>query len=282
MNFNCGPDKCYTQLLCDSDYSSRINGLILAKKNYALDKTSLDNFLQSVWEGVLSGDVKTILKIRGEKPRPETAELEGFGNQSIKVGNTNHTINFVDESIKDNQEFYNAIRFQGSKFDLYYLTKELIFDASGNQITLYGDAVHTAGATDLLMGEGTLKWVQKGSPLAIFDEFDSDNFLEGLFYEIESTNYPNFQVSLLENATVNIQQTADLNQAVYNNCDKIWSIEVEPNDIATVTVNATTGTITVQGAENGSGTFEITAKVENDCGGCVYGISVYTVTIQST
>ena len=37
MNFNCGQDLCYVQPQCDSQYSSRINAVVLVKKNYAVD-----------------------------------------------------------------------------------------------------------------------------------------------------------------------------------------------------------------------------------------------------
>ena len=283
MNFNCGEDLCYVQPQCDSEYSSRINAIVLAKKNYAIDKTSSDTFLESIYQGMITGDVKAILNIRGSKARPETAELGGFGNQSIKVGNTSHTLEYVDQYIKENQAFYNAIRSGGSRYDLYYFTKELIWDASGSQITLYGDAVHTDGPTDLLEGQATIKWVQKGSPLAIFDDYDSDGFLEGLFFEVN--NLPNpYSVTIGEDATVTFTPVGTLNKPVENECGVVYTLDSIDADYTTyvdsVTVNASSGLVTIVSpdAETPTGSFKMTIKIGTDCGDCVVGYFEVTVT----
>jgi hypothetical protein len=279
MNFNCGQDLCYVQPQCDSEFSSRINAVVLVKKNYAVDKTSSTAFLDSIYEGMLTGDVKAILNIRGSKARPETAELGGFGNQSIKVGNTSHTLEYVDQFIKENQAFYNAIRSGGSKYDLYYFTKELIWDASGSQITLYGDAVHTDGATDLLEGMATIKWVQKGSPLAIFDDYDSDEFLEGLYYEVTNSTYPNGQVTMAENATVVINMSASLNQYVVSSCGLVWTTDANET-LANVFIDAETGVLTIEGNDD-PGTFTFNVIVKDDCAGCVVGTMSFTVVLTA-
>ena len=283
MNFNCGQDLCYVQPQCDSEFSSRINAIVLVKKNYAVDKTSSAEFLDSIYEGMLTGDVKAILNIRGSKARPETAELGGFGNQSIKVGNTSHTLEYVDQFIKENQAFYNAIRSGGSKYDLYYFTQQLIFDASGSQITLYGDAVHTDGPTDLLEGQATIKWVQKGSPLAIFDDYDSDDFLEGLYYEVNNLPSP-YSVSIGPDDTATFTMVGTLNKAVDNDCALVYSIESIDADYLTyvesVVLDAATGlvTITTDDSETPTGSFNIKFKITNDCSDCTVGYFEVTVT----
>ena len=283
MNFNCGQDLCYVQPQCDSEYSSRINAVVLVKKNYAVDKTSSTAFLDSIYEGMLTGDVKAILNIRGSKARPETAELGGFGNQSIKVGNTSHTLEYMDQFIKENQAFYNAIRNGGSKYDLYYFTKELIWDASGSQITLYGDAVHTDGPTDLLEGMATIKWVQKGSPLAIFDDYDSDEFLEGLYYEVPGLPNP-YSTTIGADATITFTPTAQLNKVVDTDCDVVYSLDSIDADytdyVDTVTINSSTGLVTITSGEGETpvGSFKLVVKITNNCSDCVVGYFEATIT----
>jgi hypothetical protein len=283
MNFNCGEDKCYIQPQCDSEFSSRIIAIALVRKDYPVNKTNSDTFLGSIWSGMLTGDVKTILNIRGSKARPETAELGGFGNQSIKVGNTSHTIEYVDQYIKENQDFYNSIRKAGSRYDLYYFTKELIWDASGSTITIYGDAVHTDGPTDLLEGMVTIKWIQKGSPLAIFDDYDSDDFLEGLYYYPSSgSNQLTITIGVDDSKTESIGAVS--NRSVQTNCSMFYSVDyIEPGyeDFFEYSINQNGGagmlTITTPAEQTGADTFTMKIKYTGTCSDCFFGYIDVTV-----
>lgn len=281
LNFGCNDSGCYIFNACDSDNPSRIIHLAFALKSFAIDKTDADTFLESLYAGELTGEVKIIRNITGEKPRPETTELAGYGLNSIKVGSSNHTINFMDQHVVQNLDFYNKFKFASSQYDLYFFTDGLLWDASGNRVSFYGDPVYTNGPTDLIAGEATIKWSSKVSPLAFDEAFDTDAMEEGLYYIITSGTYPSGQISMLENATVTTTLAASLNQYVGNSCDLVWSI---PNpvisDLVTITIVEDTGVLTLTGTSNGGGTVEFTVQVGNNCGGCVQGTFDVVLTIN--
>lgn len=280
QNTYCAALECYVFQQCDSDNPSRIIHLALAKKTFGIDKTSADTMLQSFLEGELSGDVSILRNIRGEKPRPETQELDGFGRASIKVGSSNHTINIVDQFGIENQLFYNTIKFASSKYDLYYFTDGKIWDASGNLITFYGDNVLTNGATDLVMAESTIKWVNKVQPLA--SDFDTNAIEEGLFYELTAGAYPSGQITMAADAVIGDTITASLSQYVPNSCNVLFSIEnVSDESLLEVVINESTGQLDLTGQDAGTGVVTFTVVAQNDCGGCVKGNMEFTVTLTA-
>jgi len=283
LNFGCNDSGCYIFNACDSDNPSRIIHLAFALKSYALDKTDATTFLESFYAGELTGEVKVIRNITGEKPRPETTELAGYGLNSIKVGSSNHTINFMDQHVVQNLDFYNKFKFASSQYDLYYFTDGLLWDASGNRVSFYGDPVFTNGPTDLIAGEATIKWTSKISPLPFDEAFDTDNMENGLYYIPTIATNPDGQISMVEDETINKTVTASLSEYVTNDCDLLYSLQNPVvSDLVTVSINETTGVLTLTGQTNGGGTVEFTVVVENNCGGCVQGTFDVVVTISST
>lgn len=281
LDFSCNGSSCYIFNACDSDNPSRILHLAFALKSYALDKTDADTLYESFLAGELTGEVKIIRSITGEKPRPETQELAGFGRNSIKVGSSTHTINFMDQHAVQNIDFYNAFKFESGKYDLYFFTDGLCWDASAQLITFYGDPVFTNGPTDLIQGEATIKWTAKTSPSPFPEAFPTTDLEEGLYYIISSATYPSGQITMLDNATVTTSLTAALSQYVANSCDLVWSI-VQGSDttLATVSIDSSTGELSIEGNED-PGTFTLTVQVENDCGGCVQGTFEVTVILTA-
>jgi hypothetical protein len=283
LNFGCNDSGCYIFNACDSDNPSRIIHLAFALKSYAIDKTDASTFLESLYAGELTGEVKMIRNITGEKPRPETTELAGFGLNSIKVGSSNHTINFMDQHVVENLDFYNKFRFASSQYDLYYFTDGLLWDASGNRVSFYGDPVFTNGPTDLIMGEATIKWTAKGSPAPFNEAFDTDSLENGLYYIPTIAGNPDGQISMVEDESITRTVTASLSEYVTNSCDLIFSFQ-NPivSDLVTISINETTGVISFTGTLNGGGVVEFTVVVENNCGGCVKGTFDIVLTISST
>jgi len=279
LNFGCNESGCYIFNACDSDNLSRIIHLAFVQNSIALDTTDADTFLESLYSGELTGEVKIIRNITGEKPRPETTELAGYGLNSIKVGSSNHTINFMDQHVVQNIDFYNKFKFASSGYDLYYFTDGILWDASGNRVSFYGDPVFTNGPTDLIQGEATIKWSSKTSPTPYAEAFDTDALEEGLYYIITSATYPSGQITMDEGAVVTTTLTASLNQYVGNDCDLIWSLQSPVvSDLASVAIDESTGEITITGASAGAGSLEFTILVENNCGGCVQGTFDIVVT----
>jgi hypothetical protein len=281
LNFGCNDSGCYIFNACDSDNPSRIIHIAFALKSYAIDKTDASTFLESLYAGELTNEVKIIRNITGEKPRPETTELAGFGLNSIKVGSSNHTINFMDQHVVQNLDFYNKFRFASSQYDLYYFTDGLLWDASGNRVSFYGDPVFTNGPTDLIMGEATIKWTAKGSPAPFDEAFDTDSLENGLYYIIANATYPSGEINMLDDATISTTFTAALSEYVTNSCALIWSIESgDDTTLAFVQINSSTGALTIEGAED-PGTFDLVIKVTNNCGGCVQGTFNVTVILNA-
>jgi hypothetical protein len=287
MNFGCAPVGCYKFNPCDSDNPSRIIHLAFALKSYSIDKTDADTFLESLLAGELSGEVKIIRSITGEKPRPETAELAGFGLNAIKVGSSTHTINFDDQHAVENLDFYNTFKFGSNQYDLYYFTDGLIWDASGNRVSFYGDPVFTNGPNDLIMGQATIKWTAKISPAPFNEAFDTDEIENGLYYIISAASNPSGQYTVSGSTeegpdkTASDTLSASLSFYLAQDCDLVWSVESNSNpSLAIVTIDSVTGDLLIQG-QIGSGIVQSVIKVTNTCGGCIEGLFPITVTVTA-
>lgn len=279
LNFGCEGSSCYVFNACDSDNLSRILHLAFVDKKYTLDKTDAETLYESFLQGELTGEVKIIRSITGEKPRPETQELQGFGRNAIKVGSSTHTINFMDQHAVQNIDFYNNFKFQSGKYDLYYFTEGLCWDASGQLITFYGDPVFTNGANDLIQGEATIKWNAKTSPAPFDEAFPTTDLEEGLYYVISPATYASGQITMADNATTVINMSASLSQYVANSCSLVWAVDANTS-LATVSIDESTGVLTIEGNED-PGTFTFNVTVTNDCGGCVQGTFEFTVILTA-
>ncbi len=276
ISFTCPADACYTNRLCDIEKKGRVIALALIKKSAAalVDKSSSTAWLDSIWSLLLNGDAVLINNISGEKPRPETAELAGRGMQINKMGAKTHTLNLFDMQIVGAVDFYNKILRSAAKFDLYYFTPDLIWDVSGNQVTINGDPVIQNDLTNYISGEVTVKWVQDGNPLP--SDFDTDTLLEGLYLEVSGLT----EIT----ATGTTSYSAVLNQPLPSGSLPaiVWSATGSPETLENVgfAMDPITGELEILSIEVGSWPLTITAGFATDPGqspSCVIGELEVTV-----
>jgi hypothetical protein len=273
FTITCPSDGCYANYLCDIEKENRIVAAVLVKKGVAITKTTAAAWLSSLFTACLEGNGFLILNISGEKPRPDTAELPGRGKQLNKPGGKTHTLNFTDMQGVVNVDFYNKIARTSKNFDLYYFTPDLIWDVAGETISLVADPVITADLNTYIGSEGTIKWVSKGNPLPC--EFNVDTLLDGLFYEITGTTDPDFSIEVANGGTATSIFNASLNYTLISNPDLVWSVSAPSNDDFTISVDSTTGIVTVIAPAMDSQTTTFTLTVTNIYG-CIFGEQIVT------
>ena len=160
------------------------------KKSAALssvEKATADSWIAALYERYLDGEGYLVLNTSGEKPKPDTATTAGRGMQNTKALAKTHTLTYQDMQgvVQNNVQFYNDILGSSQNYDFYYFTPGRIWDASGYYVTVIGDPIITADLNTYQMAEVTVNWVSKVNPLPY--EFDTDSFLEGLYYIISFT-----------------------------------------------------------------------------------------------
>ena len=152
-----------------------------------INKSTPSAWKTSLLQSLIDGNSYIVFNTSGEKPRPETATTAGRGMQTTKALAKTHTVNVQDMQgvVSNNIDFYNDMLSNSSKFDFYYFTPGRIWDASGSYVTVIGDPVITAELNTYQMAEVSITWVSKTNPLPY--TFDTDEFLEGLFFSISAT-----------------------------------------------------------------------------------------------
>jgi hypothetical protein len=186
--------------------------------------------------------------------------------------------------VQNNVQFYNDILATAQNFDFYYFTPGRIWDASGYYVTVIGDPVVTADLNTYQMAEVSVNWVSKVNPLPY--EFDTDTFLEGLYYIISmqgGSDYQGFNwTSLCSEGTEEALFAAVLNVGAISGAPALtWSIEQldgsdDINDIV-LTMESSTGTLNWINTVNGTYIFMVTVTNEY---GCVFGQQEVTLTIN--
>jgi hypothetical protein len=269
FNVECPAEACYINPLCPTDYQNRIVALAFVKKSVTLDKTTAALWLNSILLAYVNGDAVLVLKVSGEKPIPETATLPGFGRTVERLGAKTHTITVSDRNGVVNVESYNAFLQTSDLYDTYYLTPNLIWDASGQQVTINGDIQITNEITTYITGQLIVKWAQTGSPLAC--EFNDIALNTGLYYVITNAYDLNFTIDVTVGVETNSTFTAALNQPVTGDLpDVVWSVSGDEGDIEDfgISIDSVTGVLTVDASNSGTTTVTVTAT--NDAG-CVTG-----------
>ena len=291
FSLTCPDVGCYQNFLCDPDFQNKIVAVAYVRKSAALtplDKSTPDLWIAALYDRYLLGEAYLVFNTSGEKPKPETATTAGRGMQNTKALAKTHTITIQDQQgvVQSNVQFYNDILASSQNFDLYYFTPNRIWDASGSYITVIGDPVITADLNTYQMAEVTINWVSKVNPLPY--EFDTDTFLEGLYYIISFTGssgstYVGNTITSACTDPQTVTFTAVLNiGAISGAPEQVWSIEQQSgsDDITDIglVIDETTGVLTWNPVGDIS-TYIFTVTVTNEYG-CVFGQETITLNVD--
>jgi len=290
FSLTCPDVGCYQNFLCDPEFQNKIIAVAYVKKSSALtpvEKASADSWIAALYERYLDGEGYLVLNTSGEKPKPETATTAGRGMQNTKALAKTHTLTYQDMQgvVQNNVQFYNDILASAQNYDFYYFTPGRIWDASGYYVTVIGDPIITAELNTYQMAEVTVNWVSKVNALPY--EFDTDTFLEGLYYIISFTGgsgstYIGNTITSGCTDPQTVTFSAVLNIGVISGAPaQSWSIEEATGsdpilDIELV-IDSTTGVITWSPGENGTYIFLVTVTNEY---GCVFGQETITLNVN--
>jgi len=289
FSLTCPDVGCYQNFLCDPEFQNKIIAVAYVKKSSALtsvEKATADSWIAALYERYLDGEGYLVLNTSGEKPKPDTATTAGRGMQNTKALAKTHTLTYQDMQgvVQNNVQFYNDILASAQNYDFYYFTPGRIWDASGYYVTVIGDPIITADLNTYQMAEVTVNWVSKVNPLPY--EFDTDTFLEGLYYIISftggsgSTYIGNTITSgCTDPQTVTFSAVLNIG-AISGAPAQSWSIEeVSGSDDITaisLVMDSTTGVITWSPIADGTYIFTVTVTNEY---GCVFGQETITLNV---
>jgi len=291
FSLTCPDVGCYQNFLCDPEFQNKIIAVAYVKKSSALtsvEKATADSWIAALYERYLDGEGYLVLNTSGEKPKPDTATTAGRGMQNTKALAKTHTLTYQDMQgvVQNNVQFYNDILGSSQNYDFYYFTPGRIWDASGYYVTVIGDPIITAELNTYQMAEVTVNWVSKVNPLPY--EFDTDTFLEGLYYIISFTGSGNTYIGNTITsgcgATESTTFSAVLNIGAISGAPaQSWSIDEvsgsEPIADIALGIDATTGLLTwTPGGGAYDGTYIFTVTVTNEYG-CVFGQETITLNV---
>ena len=290
FSLTCPDVGCYQNFLCDPEFQNKIVAIAFVKKSSALtsvEKATADSWIAALYERYLDGEGYLVLNTSGEKPKPDTATTAGRGMQNTKALAKTHTLTYQDMQgvVLNNVQFYNDILGSSQNYDFYYFTPGRIWDASGYYVTVIGDPIITADLNTYQMAEVTVNWVSKVNPLPY--EFDTDSFLEGLYYIISFTGgsgstYIGNTITSGCTDPQTITFSAVLNIGAISGAPaQSWSIEeVSGSDDITeieLVIDSTTGEMTWN-PNTFIGTYIFTVTVTNEYG-CVFGQETITLNV---
>lgn len=291
FSLTCPDVGCYQNFLCDPDFQNKVVAVAYVRKSAALtsqEKSTADLWIAALYDRYLNGEAYLIFNTSGEKPKPDTATVAGRGMQNTKALAKTHTLSYQDQQgvVQNNVQFYNDILASAQNFDFYYFTPGRIWDASGYYVTVIGDPVITADLNTYQMAEVTVNWVSKVNPLPY--TFDTDSFLEGLYYIISVTGTSG--TTYLGNTWTSgctDPQTSTLAAvlnigAISGAPSQLWSIEEadgsDPITEIDLVIDSATGEVTWN--PNGQiGTYIFTITVTNEYG-CVFGQETITLIVN--
>jgi len=289
FSLTCPDVGCYQNFLCDPEFQNKIVAVAYVKKSAALtsvEKATADSWIAALYERYLDGEGYLVLNTSGEKPKPDTATTAGRGMQNTKALAKTHTLTYQDMQgvVQNNVQFYNDILASAQNYDFYYFTPGRIWDASGYYVTVIGDPIITADLNTYQMAEVTVNWVSKVNPLPY--EFDTDTFLEGLYYIISFTGgsgstYIGNTITSGCTDPQTVTFSAVLNIGTISGAPaQSWSIdEVSGSDDITaisLVMDNTTGVITWSPVVDGTYIFTVTVTNEY---GCVFGQETITLNV---
>ena len=281
----CPTIGCYQNFNCDPEFLNKVVAVAFVEKSYAaqINKTTPTLWLESLHEAYLMGKGFLVLNTSGEKPKPDTATVAGRGMQTTKALAKTHTVTIQDMQgvVYSNVQFYNDMLSSSAKYDFYYFTPNRIWDASGYYVTVIGDPIITADLNTYQMAEVSIQWVSKVNPLPY--EFDTDTFLEGLYYSITNTNNVATAIGnnwTMTSGTYTVTFTAALNQTVSGSFIPLWSVvELDGSDsISNLNMTCADGDLdfVIGVGDSGIYNFKVVAESES---GCVFGEFEVTLTV---
>jgi len=289
FSLTCPDVGCYQNFLCDPEFQNKIVAVAYIKKSSALtsvEKATADSWIAALYSRYLDGEGYLVLNTSGEKPKPDTATTAGRGMQNTKALAKTHTLTYQDMQgvVQNNVQFYNDILASAQNYDFYYFTPNRIWDASGYYVTVIGDPIITAELNTYQMAEVGVNWVSKVNPLPY--EFDTDTFLEGLYYIISftggsgSTYIGNTITSgCTDPQTVTFSAVLNIG-AISGAPAQSWSIEEgagsDPIGDISLVIDSTTGVITWSPIVDGTYIFTVTVTNEY---GCVFGQETITLNV---
>jgi hypothetical protein len=287
FSLTCPDVGCYQNFLCDPDFQNKIVAVAYVRKSAALsaqEKSTADLWIAALYDRYLNGEAYLVFNTSGEKPRPETATVAGRGMQNTKALAKTHTLTYQDQQgvVQNNVQFYNDILATAQNFDFYYFTPGRIWDASGYYVTVIGDPIITADLNTYQMAEVTVNWVSKVNPLPY--EFDTDTFLEGLYYIISvatggSYSGFNWNSACGEGQTATFEAVLNIG-AISGAPALVWSAEAVSgsDDLVDIefAIDPATGEVTWNPIVDGTYTFMVTVTNEY---GCVFGQQEVTITV---
>jgi len=291
-SLSCPTIGCYQNFQCDPDFQNKIIAVAYVKKSSALtpvEKATADSWIAALYDKYLNGEAYLVFNTSGDKPKPDTATTSGRGMQNTKILAKTHTLNYMDQQgvVLSNVQFYNDILSSSQNYDFYYFTPNRIWDASGAYVTVIGDPVITGELNTYMMAEVVVNWVSKVNPLPY--EFDTDTFLEGLYYIISFTGSGNTYVGNTITSgcggTESSTFSADLNIGPLSIApEQVWSIEQmsgsDPILDISLEIDPVTGVLSwVPGTGDENGTYIFTVTVTNEYG-CVFGQETITLIVN--
>jgi hypothetical protein len=291
FSLTCPDVGCYQNFQCDPEFQNKIVAVAYVRKSDALtaqEKSTANNWIAALYDRYLNAEAYLVFNTSGEKPKPETATTAGRGMQNTKALAKNHTLTYQDMQgvVQNNVQFYNDILSTSQNFDFYYFTPGRIWDASGYYVTVIGDPIITAELNTYQMAEVTVNWVSKVNALPY--EFDTDTFLEGLYYIISYTGssgstYVGNTITSACTDQQSVTFSAVLNiGAISGAPEQVWSIEEseDSDDITDIglVINPETGVLTWNPATF-TGTYIFTVTVTNEKG-CVFGQEIITLIVD--
>ena len=288
FSLTCPDVGCYQNFLCDPEFQNKIVAVAYVRKSAALtanEKSTADLWIAALYDRYLNGEAYLVFNTSGEKPKPETATVAGRGMQNTKALAKTHTLTYQDMQgvVQNNVQFYNDILATAQNFDFYYFTPGRIWDASGYYVTVIGDPIITADLNTYQMAEVSVNWVSKVNPLPY--EFDTDTFLEGLYYIISASgDFTSFTwAGCDDDSAGSVTMAAVLNVGAISGAPAlVWSIEEvdgsDPLSENLIVIDSETGEVTWTYQTVGTYTFIVT--VTNGFG-CVFGQQEVTLTITA-
>jgi hypothetical protein len=284
FSLTCPDVGCYQNYLCDPEFQNKVIAVAYVRKSAALsaqEKSTADLWIAALYDRYLNGEAYLVFNTSGEKPKPDTATVAGRGMQNTKALAKTHTLTYQDMQVTQNNiQFYNDILGSAQNFDFYYFTPGRIWDASGYYVTVIGDPVITADLNTYQMAEVTVNWVSKVNPLPY--NFDTDSFLEGLYYIISASGYNGFTWTSDCTNPQTATFSAVLNIGAISGAPSlVWSIEESAGSDAiseiSLAIDSATGELTWN--PNGFiGTYTFMVTVTNEFG-CVFGQQEVTISV---
>jgi hypothetical protein len=172
-------------------------------------------------------------------------------------------------SVVNNIQFYNDFRRQTNKYDLYFVSPNVIWDASGNAINFKGAPVIQKDINTYIQGQAIVMWVTQYIPSATvcFDD-NTFNICPNPIIQKFNSDYSGESITLVvDGEGVQIATITAVSPYEGVNLENVvWSVEEDPAKPlpACVTVD--------DNLENGSVTFTA-------AGACPTSLSPYTVYI---